>query len=416
MTMARPLRLTPFHPTAAGFLVVGLVFGLYNGLTQVGLVPRLGWISWSHIHFVTVGGLTQLILGTLPQLTARALDRPMPSSRYTWSNFFALNLAFLLLWWGRGWGVVWAFDAGLLLVWGLVAVLVVVLVGLVGRSEVRPKPAVWLYVLSPFVFLWGLTYAYGLYAHLWSVPGGWLGLREAHVHANAWGFLGFVVIATLYRAFPRIAEAELRSPRLERWAVALFAVGIFPLMIGPWIGMGRTVTASGLLLYAIGFLLYLYSLTRTYLAGSRSALARWLLVAQAWIIGPAGFAPFVLFGIEWVSPAFIEDAALHFFFVGWALPVALAGLLLAAVNVPATGQVFDPEGVPGVITRWMGWAWNLAILVVGVGFLYQDLAWSAYAFGVGWTVIAGLWAYLLVQVVRLRPAEGRLASTLGGGS
>jgi len=34
------------------------------------------------------------------------------------------------------------------------------------------------------------------------------------------------------------------------------------------------------------------------------------------MLGPAGFAPFVLFGVEWVDPAYIEDGALHFFFVG----------------------------------------------------------------------------------------------------
>jgi len=44
----------------------------------------------------------------------------------------------------------------------------------------------------------GITYAYGLFAHVWQVPGGWLGLREAHVHANAWGFLGLAAIGTLY--------------------------------------------------------------------------------------------------------------------------------------------------------------------------------------------------------------------------
>ena len=43
--MTTRLRLTPFHPLAIGFLAVGLVFGLYNGLTQIGLVPRAAWIS-----------------------------------------------------------------------------------------------------------------------------------------------------------------------------------------------------------------------------------------------------------------------------------------------------------------------------------------------------------------------------------
>jgi len=85
--------------------------------------------------------------------------------------------------------------------------------------------------------------------------------------------------------------------------------------------MGRTVTATGLVLFATGFVLYLYNLVQTYRStDSRSGIALSVLVAQFWMLGPAGFAPFVLFGVEWVDPAYIEDGALHFFFVGWALP------------------------------------------------------------------------------------------------
>jgi hypothetical protein len=133
------------------------------------------------------------------------------------------------------------------------------------------------------------------------------------------------------------------------------------------------------------------------------------------MLGPAGFAPFVLFGVEWVRPAFIEDGALHFFFVGWALPIALAGLLLYFRNLPCLreGRLglanrvdqkdLLPDGaVPSVISTWMVWGWNLAILVVGFGFFYQDRAWSAYLFGPGYSVLALLWFYLLVQAVRVR--------------
>jgi len=64
--MARHLRFTPFHLAGALFLLAGLVLAVYHGLEQFNLVPRLGWVSWSHIHFVTVGGFTQLLFGMLP--------------------------------------------------------------------------------------------------------------------------------------------------------------------------------------------------------------------------------------------------------------------------------------------------------------------------------------------------------------
>ncbi len=415
--MARqPIRSTPFYLAGALFLLAGLALATYHGLEQFNLVPRLGWVSWSHIHFVTIGGFTQLLFGMLPQLTARKLKRPLPSNYYDWLNFAGLNSGFLLLWYGRGWGHTWAFDGGLAVIWLLVVGLLVVMLRMVMQSDHAWNATIGLYLVSVFVFLWGITYAYGLYAHIWQVPGGWLGLREAHVHANAWGFLGLAAIGTLYDFFPRLLNTELYSETLQNYSAWLFVVGIFPLITGPWIGMGRTVTATGLVLFATGFALYLYNLVQTYRsAGFRPGISLSVLVAQFWMLGPAGFAPFVLFGVEWVDPAYIETGALHFFFVGWALPIALAGLLLYFRNLPALREGrfrssdrvdstdFLPDrDTPSVISTWMVWIWNLAILVVGIGFFYQDQSWSAYLFAPGYTALIALWFYELAQAFRLR--------------
>jgi cytochrome c oxidase cbb3-type subunit 1 len=415
-----PIRFTPLHLGGALFLFAGLVLAVYHGLEQFGYVPVLGWVSWSHIHFVTVGGFTQLLFGTLPQLTARKLGRPRPSTYYHWLNFVGLNGAFVLLWYGRGWADIWAFDGGLLATWALVAGLLLVLLRMVMRSDRAWNATTGLYLVSVFVFLWGITYAYGLYGHVWEVPGGWLGLREAHVHANAWGFLGLAAIGTLYDLFPRVLGTDLYSETLQNYSAWFFVAGIFPLITGPWIGMGRTVTATGLVLFATGFVLYLYNLVQTYRSvESRSGIASSLLVAQFWMLGPAGFAPFVLFGVEWVQPAYIEDGALHFFFVGWALPIALAGLLLYFRNLPGphdegldvgsgldSAALLPDDAVPSVISTWMVWVWNVAVLVVGVGFFYQDQSWSAFLFGPGYTLLVAIWAYELAQAVRLRRSRG----------
>jgi hypothetical protein len=420
------VRFTPFHVAGALFLLAGALLAAYHGLEQFGLVPRVGWVSWSHIHFVTIGGFTQLLFGMLPQLAARRLGSPPPSKRFLWSSFGVLNGAFALLWYGRGWGHPWAFDAGLYATWLLVAGLLAALLTMVVRSDRRPDATVTLYLVSVFVFLWGITYAYGLFAHVWQVPGGWLGLREAHVHANAWGFLGLAAVGTLYDVFPRILAADLYSERLRDYSVWFFVAGIFPLVTGPWLGMGRTVTAAGLVLFATGFAMYLYTLVQTYRrADSRPALATSLLAAQFWLLGPAGFAPFVLFGVEWVRPAFIEDGALHFFFVGWALPVALAGLLLSFRNLPrlsegrlglddrADAADLLPGGVvPTVLSTWSVLVWNAAVLVVGVGFFYQDQAWSAGLLGPGYAVLVLLWLYTLTRSFHLRRALRREDQTV----
>ncbi len=415
MSKTDRLRFTPFHLMGFVFIASGLVLAVYHGLTQFGIVPRLGWMSWSHIHFVTIGGFTQLLFGMLPQLAARKLGRPVPGRWFSRLSFIGLNGGFLLLWYGRGWGHAWAFDFGLYAVWLTVAGLLVVLLRMSLKSDEAWDATVGLYLIAVFVFLWGISYAYGLFIHMWEVPGGWLGLREAHVHANAWGFLGLAAIGTLYDLFPRLLDTELYSERLRDYSVWLFGLGIFPLITGPWMGLGRTVTAVGLILYASGFALYLYNLIRTYRGGTKNGLATSILAAQFWLLGPAGFAPFVLFGIEWVRPAYIEDGALHFFFLGWALPIALAGILLYFRNLPGLRPgrlgIADrvdptdilPDGtVPAVMSRWTIGVWNVAILVIGVGFFYQDLAWSAYFFGVGYTVAVVIWGYELAQAARLR--------------
>lgn len=413
--MARqPIRFTPFPIGGALFLLAGLVIAVYHGLEQFGFVSQLGWTSWSHIHFVTIGGFTQLLFGILPQLVARKLDRPLPAKWYDWMNFIGLNGGFLLLWYGRGWRHEWAFDIGLYTIWLLVAGLLVIMLKMVMQRDRAWNATIGLYLVSVFVFLWGITYAYGLLIHTLPVPGGWYGLREAHVHANAWGFLGLAAIGTLYDLFPRILDTNLYSERLKNYSTWFFIIGIFPLITGPWLGMGRTITATGLVFFATGFVLYLYNLVQTYrTTDSRSGITLSLLVAQFWMLGPAGFAPFVLFGVEWVRPAFIEDGALHFFFVGWALPIALAGLLLYFWNTPSlreghlrqaehintTNLLYDGT-VPSVISTWMVWMWNIAVLLVGVGFFYQDQSWSAYLFAPGYAVLSLLWLYLLIHAFR----------------
>ncbi|WP_254612602.1 hypothetical protein [Haloterrigena gelatinilytica] len=63
--------MTPFHVAGIAFLFVGFALACYQGLQEFELVSDVSWITWTHIHFVTIGAFTQLLFGTLPQLTAR---------------------------------------------------------------------------------------------------------------------------------------------------------------------------------------------------------------------------------------------------------------------------------------------------------------------------------------------------------
>ncbi|WP_254764367.1 cbb3-type cytochrome c oxidase subunit I [Natrinema marinum] len=419
---------TPFHVAGVCFLLAGLVLALYQGLQAFALVPRLSWLTWTHIHFVTIGAFTQLIFGTLPNLAARKLERPTPSTRATRASFLGLNGALLLAWYGRAVGIPLAFDIGLAVVWLLALWLFALVLGMARRADGRltRDPTVGFYLLSPFVYLLGLAFAFGLYSHSVSVPGGWAGLREAHVHANAWGFFGLAAIGTLYDLFPRLVDAEPYSDRLQRLSLVLFAFGIFPLVFGPVLGMGRSVTGVGLALYAGGYLLYAYTLVRTYLAGTPNGTAFSVLVAQFWVLAPASFAPFILFGVPLGIPrAWIETGALHFLFTGWALPVALAGSLLAVRPLERTTETEPESGtadrsdtllargsVPSVVGPATVLLWNAAVLAVGVGFFYREEPWSALLHGPGYTVLLGIWCYYVARIVgrrvRARPVTSRV--------
>lgn len=416
---SRPaLRFTPFHVGGFFFLAAGLGLAVYDALGYFGVVPEVAWLTWSHIHFVTIGGFTQLIVGMLPQLAARKLDRPTPSIRYTWANFLALNGAFALVWYGRAYGETFLYDVGVVVIMAVVVGLFLYLaVATVrGTPRARGDATVRLYLLSPLVFLFGLAMAFELFSHpgLYGLPGGWWDMREAHVHANAWGFLGFAAIGTLYDVFPRLVDADLYSERLKGYSFWFLAAGIGPLSVGPAIAMGRSVTATGLVLFAAGYLLFVYNLVRTYRAGTPSGLSLSVLVAQAWILGPAGFAPFILFGVPIGIPEkWIEAGALHFFFLGWALPVAFAGLAISFRNLPCSfgraRELADPPGllpdasVPASLVRpWLVVVWNAAVLLAGIGFFYQDQAWSGPLHAVGFSAIAAIWAYYLWRIGRQR--------------
>ncbi|MFC6719012.1 hypothetical protein ACFQGT_20410 [Natrialbaceae archaeon GCM10025810] len=414
-----PLSMTPFHVAGIAFLAAGFALALYQGLQEFDLVPQVAWITWTHIHFVTIGAFTQLVFGTLPQLAAWKLERPGPSRATFGAVFLGLNGGILLAWYGRAFGEPLWFDVGLGAIWLLTAWLFAVVLSMVFRSEGERTrdPTVGFYLLSPFVYLIGLAFAFGLYSRSWDVPGGWYGLREAHVHANAWGFLGLAAIGTLYDLFPRLVDAELYSDRLKRYSLPLFALGIGPLVVGPVLDMGKTVTATGLVLYAAGYVLFVYTLARTYRDGAPNGTALSVLVAQLWILGPASFAPFILFGVPLGVPeAWIEIGALHFFFLGWALPIALAGGLLVTSSLewsPETGRteggVDDAVGglvpetrIPSVVGSRSVLAWNLAVLAVGIGFFYRDQPWAALLHAPAYAIILALWGYYLLEIVRRR--------------
>jgi len=299
-------------------------------------------ITWTHIHFVTIGAFTQLLFGTLPQLAARKLERPGPSPSTFGVASVGLNVALVLVWYGRAFGEPLWFDIGLGTIWLLTSWLFAVVLVMVRRSDGgrARDPTIGFYLLSPFVYLIGLALAFGLYSHGWDVPGGWYGLREAHVHANAWGFLGLAAIGTLYDLFPRLVDGAVqRAPETLLAPAVCARYRPARRRTGTRHGEDGDRDRTGAVRRRLRSL-HLHARSNLLGRNAERDGALSALVAQLWILGPASFAPFILFGVPLGIPdPWIETGALHFFFLGWALPIALAGLLL----VVARSLEWSPE-------------------------------------------------------------------------
>ena len=388
----------PIHRTVVVFLWAGLLLGAYRGMVALGVLSPAAWVSWSHVHFVTVGGFVLLLFGMLPRYLAWKLDGPSPSPFVAWITTVVVVAAFLAVWVGRVTGSVVTYDVGLIGLWTATAGLLGWLVHAVRQSDPEVRDgSVWLVLVATTSFLWGLTIAWGLYGQTLPAPGGWLGLREAHIHANAWGFVGLSVVAVSFDGYPKlVGMADHLSGR--RTATGLLALGIGPLIAGPWLGLAGTVTALGLLLYAAGFAVYLNGLVGAYRAGNRSGLGLWVLLAHGWIAAPVAFAPIVIYGGLRVSPVLLEQAALHFFFLGWLLPVALVGLLAGARQSPAWAtRRRSRSDIGRAVSRRFALVWHSGVLLLGLGLLATGII-ARFGIAIGTVVVVAGWGLLLLRM------------------
>jgi cytochrome c oxidase cbb3-type subunit 1 len=109
----------------------------------------------------------------------------------------------------------------------------------------------------------------------------WIVYRPAHAHMNVVGFLTMLVFGVGYQLLPRLFGHPLYSQRL---AIAHFFcanLGLAGLVVGfliqPYRGAeARWVTAAGGLLFAIGAMLWVYNLWRTFDAADAKQRARGL--------------------------------------------------------------------------------------------------------------------------------------------
>lgn len=107
----------------------------------------------------------------------------------------------------------------------------------------------------------------------------WIVYRPAHAHMNVVGFLTMLVFGVGYQLLPRLFGHPLHSQRLAIAHLFCANLGLAALVLGfliqPSTGAGaRWVTATGGVLYALGAMLWVYNLWRTFDAADARQRAR----------------------------------------------------------------------------------------------------------------------------------------------
>lgn len=325
--MERALRLAvnPFTIMAGLYVSVGLFFAVLKGLEVLPGMPGPSNLNWIRVHLITIGTITQMIFAALPVILGRRLSIPERPVREGWIQWFLLNGGFVLVVIGLVGIDPWTASIGATLIFVAVYRL---LTGLVKawRSVGRPwRESFRFYATAPLYLLTGITMAVSLLFNWWA-PGGRIGVLEAHVHANVWGFLALIVAGMLFDLFPAIAGGPMARPGWIGLTYHLLNLGAVGLVVGPWVNL-HVLTVGGLGIYFVGTALLLTNLILTLFQHRRvTPSALHIILSYLWMIVPAFFAPFIVLAPHMVDGPAIEAAATQGLVNGWVLGMVMGAL------------------------------------------------------------------------------------------
>ncbi len=344
--MERNMRLwvNPFTIMAGLYVSVGLFFAVLKGLAVLPEMPGPSNLNWLRVHVITVGTITQMIFAALPAILSRRLSLPERPAREGWVQWFLLNGGFLLAVTGLVGVDGWTASIGATLV---IVAIYRLLMGLLRawRESGRPyRESFRFYATAPVYLLVGLTMAISLLLNLWA-PGGRIGILEAHVHANVWGFLALVVAGMLFDLFPVLTGGPMARANWIGRTYHLINLGAIGLVAGPWINL-HAMTIGGLLTYFAGTGALLLNLILTLRLNRRvTAASLHLVLAYLWMVVPAFFAPFILLAPGMVDGPAVEAAATQGLVNGWVLGVVMGALPRILRNWRlADGPLFGVDG------------------------------------------------------------------------
>ena len=245
--------LNPFLLMAVFYLIVAIVAAVDAALTGFTLLPWFVGLPWLRVHFITLGVLTETAFGVLPNFVAARRGAAAPATR--WDIWLLLNAGLVVLLAG-----IPSINAALIITGGTLVFLAVSLLigqlrglgaGQANSSLQAAEPG----QRQSQVLRGRPDLLVGWHSDRDRALGGWseplrIGVpKEAHIHANSWGFAALVFAGLLVDLLPQLTGAPLASRRtLDAifWGMALGALG---LVAGPWLGGLLVVTVPGLVLH-----------------------------------------------------------------------------------------------------------------------------------------------------------------------
>lgn len=399
----------PYYVTTALYMVGAVAAYLLLILGNQGLMKPLEGMAWLRIHIVTLGVVTQAIFGFLPSLAAARLGTDGQSVAVTWRQWAALNGGILLLLLGmpQRHSTVAVLGAILILLSSLC--LAGHLLAMVRRAPAGVKAGTRFFLTAPLFLLTGVLLAVMLLLG-WYGPGGYGGGREAHIHANIWGFFSLAAAGALVELMPVLAGRPLHRAGSVPLIHGLMTLGGVLLVVGPWF-KATPVMLAGMLPFLIATVLLLRSLAGTLDGkGPLPNRARHALLGYLWVFAPIVSAPVLHLFPSLVPVGPVEAAALQGLVFGWGLQWVVALLPVLAAGWVAGWQ----RGVSGVADAPSGslLAMNLGPMAIWVGQVAPPSAgWGTLVLSAGYALLA---AALLVAIGQIWQAVDRRRGSVAG--
>jgi hypothetical protein len=218
---------------------------------------------------------------------------------------------------------------------------------------------------------------------------------EAHIHANAFGFLALTLTGLIVDLYPDFAGRPLAWPGSTRAIFRLMALGALALVLGPWLAV-MPLMLLGVVLHLSATIWLLLNVVRPLLGDSRALTPGLLhlITSYVWFLAPILAAPLLVLNVATTSLAVAEQSVPQALIYGWALQIgyALVPFLLSRSVLPD-----QPASLGG---SWL----SLIGIHLGALFLWASvlvLPWQAALFAIAYLCWSLSMLPILAQVWRI---------------